>query len=106
MKLKVGDGVIILYKGVRSMGEEAVVLSCSEDGYIVILAKDILTSLGPFRNHELEFVAEGYDHIIEQRTAEIDRLQNILKTNNSIIERAMSTINPNFNDLIIKNDKP
>ena len=77
MKLKVGDGVIILYKGVRSMGEEAVVLSCSEDGYIVILAKDILTSLGHFRDHELEFVAKGYDHIIEQRTAKIEELKEI-----------------------------
>ena len=101
-ELKIGDGVIILYKGVRSMGEEAVVLSCSQDGYIVILAKDILTSLGPFRNHELEFVAEGYDHIIEKRNAEIERLQHILKYNNRVIEREMSTINPNFNDLIIK----
>lgn len=53
------------------------VLSSEEEGYAVILVKDPLVSLGPLRGNEIEFVAEGYDHIIKQREDEIFKLKEI-----------------------------
>lgn len=106
LKLKIGDLVKIIYQGNNHFGRHVVIWSCDSEGYTVIFLDDSTLILGPLRDHEVEFLAEGYDYIVKEWEAEIERLQNRLKTNNSIIERAMSTINPNFNDLIIKNDKP